>query len=372
MQTYQQVQLDFEDFPVVMHSFLLPEHTIWYRAADYTEPTLTNVPRFFGSYRTSAFYADLPDRTLKAYSSTRALRLLDMRHVQGMMRMMVASRRTPQVSESVHIALEILNVALGLCSFGLQLQILKIIQSNALHPELMEAGVQRMAQFAQILQNPRSFPTWLNYIEAAGVRVGITDIDYMVMEILKKLFEGVADGILAPVMRTPFHDHGPNAADPFEGRMLEELVLFNPEHVLAELQQASAARQAPRLLLSAFLRDQYHAVQHADEHMEMPLIHTARGGRFNQKGGRELERLQSLQALAERDSLENVRNPKNIRYIKALSGWIDHVHETFPFFFQYNPVISQYISPYKKATVPSKEATRVGYIGYGGAHDVPR
>lgn len=367
---------------MVMHPFLLPEHTIWYRAAPNTEPTLTNVPnvqnvpRFFGSYRTSAFYANLPDRTLKAYSSTRALRLLDMRHVQGMMRMMVASRRTPQVSESAHNAMLILNVALGLCSFGLQLQILKIIQSNALHPELMEAGVQRMAQFAQrvgqsVQQNPRSFPTWLNYIEAAGVRVGITDIDYMVMEILKELFEGVADGILAPVMRTPFHDQGPNASDPFEGRMLEELILFNPEQVLTELPQASAAQQAPRLLLSAFLRDQYHAVQHADEHMEMPLIHGARGGRFNQRGGRrELERLQSLQALAERDSLENARNPKNIRYIKALSGWIAHVHETFPFFFQYNPVISQYISPYKKVVAPSKEATHVqhvGYIGYGGS-----
>ena len=361
------VQLDFQDFPVVMHPFMVPEHTIWYRAAAHTETTLSNAPRFFGSYRTSAFYADMPGRTLTAYSSNRALRLLDMRHVQGMMRMMVASRRTPQVSAAAHTAMEILNVALGLCSFGLQINILKSIQANSVHPESIEPGIQRMLQFASevaqsMRQTPRSYPTWMNYIEAAGVRVGITDIDYMVMEILKKLFEGVVDGILAPVMRSPFHDQGPNACDPADGRMLEELVLFDPEQVLVEL---PTLPRAPRLLLSAFLRDQYHAVQHADDHMEMPLIHT----RSHQRGGRKIQSKSTCfatwQALADRDAGNS--KIKNKHHIHALTGWIAHVRETFPFFFQYNPVISQYISPYKKNSGPTREATRIGYIGWTGS-----
>ena len=351
------IQLDFEDFPVVMHPFVVPEKTVWYRAAPNSEATLSNVPRFFGSYRTSAFYAEMPGRTLKAYSSIRALRLLDMRHVQCMMRMMVASRRTSQVSAPAHTAMELLNVALGLCSFSTQTNILLSMQKNALHPASIEPGIKRMLDFAKnvaqrMQQAPRSFPTWMNYIEAGGVRIGITDIDYMVMDVLKKLFEGIVDGILAPVMRSPFHD---------QGKMFEELVLFHPEEVLTEL---TALPQSPRLLLSAYLRDHYNAVLHADEHMEMPLSHA----RITQRGGRQLDSSkawQAWQALVERDSLVNAQNPKNKRHLQALFGWIAHVHETFPFFFQYNPVISHYVSPYKKLVKPSPNATRVGYLGYG-------
>ena len=126
---------DFHHFPVVMHPFRIPEHWVWFRYCDSNE-VLSHHIRFFGSENTAELYA--LNRVKRTFRNTKPLRLMDMRYVVSMMRQMVASRRTERVSVEAMDNLEVLNMALGLCSYSTQINLLTKIQNQSLFPEVIK------------------------------------------------------------------------------------------------------------------------------------------------------------------------------------------------------------------------------------------
>lgn len=86
--------------------------------------------------------------------------------------------------------------------------------------------IERMRAFAALPSD--ELPEWADPIELQGVRIGISDIDYVCMSFLKEIL--LIDGLIAPRMPSPFHDQGePDVRKSF---LYEELILFRPNDVL--------------------------------------------------------------------------------------------------------------------------------------------
>lgn len=120
-------------------------------------------------------------------------------------------------------------LALGVCSFEKQIRLLSNIRASIPGP------FQRMLEFYTLInESPSNHPLWINPIEPNGVRIAITNGDYFVFDILKQLFGSMADGIISPVMHSPYHSQGASARVQ-DGELLEEIVLFSPVDVLEDI-----------------------------------------------------------------------------------------------------------------------------------------
>lgn len=164
-------------------------------------------------------------RRLGEFRAKRQLRLLDMRYLSSIMGYITRFMTNhPSVLEKVAIAL-------GTCSFHRQVQLLESLLENnpSAYPDLPRC-IERMKTFQRLA--PQDMPSWANPVELQGVRVGITTIDYELMSFLKMVFP--IDGIVAPSMPSPFHDH--SDADVRRSIMYEEMVIFDPVSSLEFIQ----------------------------------------------------------------------------------------------------------------------------------------
>lgn len=210
--------LDFREFEFVHGIFQLPENIYIFRAEDPSIPRDPNMPLFFGDYEVASFYKS-QDRELRMYQPKQSIRVLDMRYIQSVLPQLFNISRLSQDSIDV---IYYASLVLGLVSYEKQMQMLESENIPALQPM-----IQRMREF-QALPNK---PSWVNPIEMRGVRCGITDIDYMIIGFLKRLFGQVVDGIIAPALPSPYHDQY-KGADIRTSHMYQELILFHPDHVL--------------------------------------------------------------------------------------------------------------------------------------------
>lgn len=330
---------DFQNFQPVMHPFNIPRYWTWYRCCDPAEGALGPNPRYYGTERTANLYAE--GRVKKSYRNTRPLKILDIRYLKSILRELVACRRNVNVTTEVFKFILYVNVAFGICSMERQMFLLG--ENGWSTPSRLD----RMKNFYDTIMNDWArrhvYPTWLNIVEVDGCRVGITDLDYIVIVALKALFGDMYDGIIAPAMRTPYHGQGPHQDDPSKGLMLEELVLFSPNEVLEEIPLPALAEQH-HIQMGAYLFNTYALNQY--QNSEFLLEHHAP----------QMQALQHIGGL----KMKTVRSPsldkKNVDYrdwayeleryspdqektkavkemVKGLQTWIQHVRQTFPMWF---------------------------------------
>lgn len=197
----------------------------WYRAYDSNQkPIMKNIPTYFGDMEVAFLYSkNNENRLLGEFKCKRPLYLMDIRYVMSFLPFLIN-----QNFENLEI-LKKITIALGLCSFEKQITLLE--ELNESNPNTnMESSIERMKEFSK----SQTFPEWTNPIELRGVRVGITDIDYEVMCWLKLLLEKCVDGIISPMMHSPFHTQ--HSSSITESCLYQELLLFSPEQVLEHVQ----------------------------------------------------------------------------------------------------------------------------------------
>lgn len=214
------------EFEFVQGVMVLPAHGLWYRAYDPAHPPLPHEPLFFGDVQVAYMYAKQhTGRRLGEFRAKRPLRLLDIRYVTAIMpylyRFMTAH---PSLIAKM-------SLALGTCSFAQQVRLLHALheKDHDAFPDLPH-NIRRMEEFSALPDAEK--PAWANPIELQGVRVGITPNDYEMCRFWKALFP--VDGILAPKLPTPFHDH--DHPDVRQSVMYQELMLFDPAEALEFVQ----------------------------------------------------------------------------------------------------------------------------------------
>lgn len=158
---------------------------------------------------------------MEYYENPEPLRVLDIRFLQMIIPTLLSNRTEPLDSNKLEW-FKIPCATFGGCSAARQIQLLKEIVRGKPFP-----FIQRMEQFYYTLPtHPRQ--TQVSPIEPMGVRVGITDLDYYVIETLKIVFHQL-DGFIAPNLYTPAYNQGK------ENNMYPELILFHPRKCLIQL-----------------------------------------------------------------------------------------------------------------------------------------
>ena len=203
------------------HGIITVDQSCWYRAYDPEKVVLSDYPAFFGDIDVAYLNLAQGNRKLGEFIAQRPLHLLDMRYVMSILPYIITVGTYHPIYDKV-------TVALGLCSFKRQIELLN--QFNPSKDPNMDRGINRMERFS----NLQSKPSWVNPIELKGVRIGIGDIDFEVVMFLKDLFSPIIDGIIAPRLQSPFHDQ---MYDDIECSMMyEELIIFKPSSVLTFVQ----------------------------------------------------------------------------------------------------------------------------------------
>jgi hypothetical protein len=235
---------NIRNFEFIHGPFNLPENIYIFRAEDPTLMIPPTHPRFFGDYEVAKFYAGQGNRILKAYKVTPLTRVIDIRYIQATLPFLWEDNIKQTDIEIV----KLVSVALGLTSFSRQIELLHEMEPKITrNKERFLADLHRMEAFRDAQQKP----SWANPIELRGVRCGITDIDYIVMGLLKEIFGHLIDGIIAPVMNTPFHNVNDTSI------MHQELILFDPSKSVVEVVTTSSNLEVetPAIHLEEFIQN---------------------------------------------------------------------------------------------------------------------
>ena len=290
---------NIHQFDFVHGIIRIPSQFVWYRAYALDTPILSQNPQFFGDRTVSLKYAKGKGRPLGEFQPVRELRLLDMRYVMSILPYMLNHEfRSHQIAKK-------LVASLGLCTMPKQIELLTELIADD-YPQAAPF-IDRMRQFC----NLETKPDWVHPFEIQGVRAGITNIDYEVMIWLKKLFESVVDGIIAPSMPSPFHDQV--YTDIERSMLYSELILFSPANVLRHIHNVPLEERPEydRLTLdfNDLIRDQFQG----------QWLRHPRNIRYSAMGGKGTSTFEIRDAYAE----ELMRNPKLQKELdRKVRGWM--------------------------------------------------
>jgi hypothetical protein len=320
------VLFDFRDFEFVHGIFQLPENIYLFRSEDPSIPRDPTMPLFFGDYEVASFYK-LPGRELRMYKPKQPIRVLDMRYVQSVLpQLFNISRLSKDALDVIHYT----SLVLGLVSYEKQIQMLEAENVPALQPM-----IQRMRDFAPLPNKP----SWVNPIEMRGVRCGITDVDYMIMGFLKKLFNRVVDGIIAPALPSPYHDQC-KGDDIRTSHIYQELILFHPEHSLDQV-------PIPNTPISRFNMQEYINRLMVSQIPETEITSRSLVIQNHQSGGRETTHpVEPRDAMAEQIASGNVKlKRKYDTFMKKATKLANKMKQTQMYLRTYCPTLCTMMSP---------------------------
>lgn len=209
--------LDFREFTTYCSMIRVPAKGVWCRASSQWVSGLPDYPLFLSMKYVADFYAADPSRTMEYYENPEELRLLDVRFLQMILPYLFMNRTEP-INPATKRWYEILCATFGGCSAAKQLQLLKTFANGQQHDPITRLEAFLVAHASQA--HSRASP-----VEAMGFRVGIVDLDYRVLEVLRTVFHQI-DGLIAPDLFTPAHNQGK------ENNLLPELILFHPQRSL--------------------------------------------------------------------------------------------------------------------------------------------
>jgi hypothetical protein len=163
------------------------------------------------------FYAEDPSRRMEYYENPDELRLLDVRFLQMILPYLFINRVEP-INAVTKRWYEMVCATFGGCSAAKQLELLKKFANGQEHDPItrIEAFLAAHAGRAHVRTSP---------VETMGFRVGIVDLDYKVLEVLRTVFHQI-DGLIAPNLFTAAHNQSR------ENNLLPELILFHPQRSL--------------------------------------------------------------------------------------------------------------------------------------------
>lgn len=207
------ITYNFSYFDYTRNHIDIPPGTIFFRgiANGKLIPNLNilrpNVPIYVSSERISKFYCSNQTNDICVQLKTLStLRLFDIRKIMYILPSLINNRSYNVNDTNFNQLVDVLKLTLGLCTFDEQISIYK-----SLYPNADQLYLARLNEFHN---RKRYFNT--------GMRAPITDIDNKMTITLKHIFSSVCDGIISPILESPF--------DP-KGFSHEEIILFDPSKV---------------------------------------------------------------------------------------------------------------------------------------------
>jgi hypothetical protein len=250
--------LDFQHFTATTTLIEIPEKAIWFRGSSKYLSGLPDAPLFLSMKHVADFYlSGNPERFMEYYENPEPLRVLDIRFLQMVIPYILSNRTEPLTYGKLEW-FQILCSTFGGCSANRQLQLLKKLTNN--RPFL---PIVRLEQFLLYLpDNHRN--THVSPIEPMGFRIGITDLDYIVLETLKTIFHQI-DGFIAPALYSPAHS------------LLPELILFNPKKSLVPVKHLPDLSTLPVVSLESILQPRTVPIFEPTQYAHQVLIHKGGG-----------------------------------------------------------------------------------------------
>jgi hypothetical protein len=214
--------------PVYGSCIQLREHTVLWRGYDRMYPALGNRPVYFGERIVAESYARTsPTHALGVFATTKPLKLLDVRFLKILLSDLLSERSGDAVLRTT--------VAFGLCSFYHQLRLMITLYKDLVRTDPGYKAMESMLNTNNVLEQP-------------GVRVAETSNDGWVMAFLGEVFDGIADGFIAPKLFSPYQHHTGSYLHP-------EIVVFNP--VKSGIAQLTSIPQLKDISIPYVINQQY-------------------------------------------------------------------------------------------------------------------
>lgn len=200
---YKDIEWNKSFFPVYGSFITIPEHTVLWRGYDRKYPSLGTRPVYFGDKKVAKSYAGTSGtHALGLFATTKPLKLIDIRFLKVLLTDLLYERTGNLVLKTT--------VAFGLCSYYHQLRLMMTLYKDSI-ANGKDEGFNAMKSMLNT-----STPT-----EQPGVRVAETSNDGWVMAFLGEVFDGLADGFIAPELFSPYQVHTNNRLHP-------EMIVFSP------------------------------------------------------------------------------------------------------------------------------------------------
>ncbi len=203
--------------PLYGDCHILPSNTLIYRCFDIGFPVISKKSSFFGSQKVAEIYGLLPNRNCAIFKTTRNLRLIDIRYMKVILSEYI--KHTKIRTEIQTGIIKTIILGLGLCSFKRQIELYKerykineiLIKDIQLQTDKEKDTLKRLNTMENALKKYNDIkylpnkPININPIEFEGVRIGETNNDSILLEILTEIFKDYCDGFISPILFSPYH-----------------------------------------------------------------------------------------------------------------------------------------------------------------------
>lgn len=225
------IRIDFDDFDTVYGVFTLPKGALLFRGHAGASPVIDEWPMYFSSnHAVARQYARAAARgVVSQIRSARKLKVLDLRYAILVITDIVNRRKCarPELEDGFRRTLENVLVAYGGCSLDTQMRLLREVFEIPAGVDLTRLAVETddaMLPFKRMGVHHAACsggdpPCWVNPAEPQGVRLGESGLDMKAVLFLREVFSDVADGYVAPALRSPFQ---------LSGTINSEIVVFDP------------------------------------------------------------------------------------------------------------------------------------------------
>jgi len=216
MQDENSKLLNMNNFPIVYGTINILSNTLLYRGYNRKYNPITSRPAYFTSdIDIAKAYAGSCDCEVGMFTSTRELRLYDLRFIRSILRDLFPQRKSNH--KDVIECCNTLALAYGVCSYKRQMELLKKRFDN-----IDKDRLDSLVQYQNFIDSQPTL-SGVDPVEAQGVRIAETNNDAEALIFLKEIFGNIVDGYVAPKMHSPYHTEKSGNIHP------SELVLFDPE-----------------------------------------------------------------------------------------------------------------------------------------------
>ena len=195
---------NFDNFPYVDKPIIIPENSLFYRGiSDATniknlDVLRKDIPIYLGSHNVATAYSFNENDKLYIIKFKKDLKLLDIRKAISLLPIII---NTMPVNDKNKNLINYLKVTLGITNIHEQINLINIPDDRK----------NNMINFANS-----------NRLLNSGVRMPITNMDAVMIVILKKIFSSYYDGIISPKLNTPFEPSGYSH---------EEIIIFDTNNL---------------------------------------------------------------------------------------------------------------------------------------------
>jgi len=210
--------LEFKHFPSILGQCITLDENILIFKSHGTKYNPLERPSFFGEIDNASKYLKT-GRKLGVFSTKKKIKLLDIRYICQIINDLILLRQ----NNNILIGYMTLALSFGLVSLYKQLNLYKNRYITTLKDD---TRYKKIVEYYNNYEKSTEKYIWQNPIELQGIRIGETNNDVESTIILKEIFGNLFDGIISPVIFSPYFD---------DNNIPNEILLFEPSECVSEM-----------------------------------------------------------------------------------------------------------------------------------------